>query len=163
MSRISDTQLRARFRTEWLTTASRKRLPALCPVVLQEQVAELVKFFVLCRFIPEGEFPLTQDVDEVWHACILETRRYEALCRDAAGRFIHHSNIDSSSHEQMLITDLAFLAGYVINFGELSNSRAKHWAAASRLMAHLHVDLRRLNEIAREQGESIPLFHISRL
>lgn len=32
----------------------------------------------------------SQVVDEAWHAFILDTREYEAFCRAAFGRFLHH-------------------------------------------------------------------------
>lgn len=52
----------------------------------------LRKFFLAhlasgCRFV---SMP-SQAVDELWHEFILYTRHYEAFCKQAFGRFLHHT------------------------------------------------------------------------
>ena len=51
--------------------------------------AEMLRFLDLCA---ESEAMLSPSiaVDSAWHAFILNTRDYEAYCRERFGRFLHH-------------------------------------------------------------------------
>lgn len=45
----------------------------------------------LCRFMSlRGQFRITKDLDEVWHAFILDTRAYCNYCSRYVGEYIHH-------------------------------------------------------------------------
>jgi hypothetical protein len=57
----------------------------------QEVLAGLAQWFEVCRLA--GRRPVSmpsQAVDDAWHEFILFTRNYQAFCRQALGRFLHH-------------------------------------------------------------------------
>lgn len=59
----------------------------------QADIAEKwYKRFLVLRFLHPGK-PLvpTMMIDEVWHAHILDTRRYAEDCQNMFGRFMHHA------------------------------------------------------------------------
>ena len=54
-------------------------------------IEEYREYLALFYFHPGEELvPPTQDLDDVWHEHILDTRRYAEDCRMVFGRFIHH-------------------------------------------------------------------------
>jgi hypothetical protein len=54
-------------------------------------IEEYREYLALFYFHPGEELvPPTQDLDDVWHEHILDTRRYGEDCRMVFGRFIHH-------------------------------------------------------------------------
>lgn len=45
----------------------------------------------LCRFMAlSGQFRITKELDEVWHAFILDTRVYCDYCSCHVGEYVHH-------------------------------------------------------------------------
>lgn len=68
-------------------------------------VARALRAFFLVNLAAKGKFVSmpSQVVDELWHEFILFTRDYERFCRQAFGRFLHHtpavamSSADASS------------------------------------------------------------------
>ena len=52
-------------------------------------VAEGLKFLVRCATTPGPHSP-TPEEDTGWHALMLDSRPYMALCDRIAGRYIHH-------------------------------------------------------------------------
>jgi hypothetical protein len=64
----------------------------------------------------------TQEVDEVWHQHILNTKQYAADCERLAGKFIHHApaSDDDSEAESKTLEDLFFRTwvAYESEFGE---------------------------------------------
>src|SRR5215510_12824427 len=54
-------------------------------------IEEYREYLSLFYFHPGDELvPPTQDLDDVWHEHILDTRRYAEDCQTVFGRFIHH-------------------------------------------------------------------------
>lgn len=43
---------------------------------------------------------LPPELDAIWHAAILNTEQYAALCHDLQGRFIHHSTMSDLDSDQ---------------------------------------------------------------
>ncbi|WP_370415047.1 hypothetical protein [Streptomyces fradiae] len=81
-------------------------------------VEEALKFVAAAAMFPGGMRP-SRTIDEGWHALILHTRVYQALCR-RLGRFVHHvpERPDPTRHDptalertQARITE----AGYVVD------------------------------------------------
>lgn len=89
-----------------------------------------------------GAIPVSREIDEVWHAWILQTQQYEALCRRLpTGEFIHHSSNDylvwfdpAVGNGNPLDQDVKMLALYVANFGPFEAPRAAHWLLARHLI-----------------------------
>lgn len=53
-------------------------------------------FLVLAAFEPAAPTVPTEDVDEMWHAHILDTMKYQADCMEAFGYFVHHRPSDAN-------------------------------------------------------------------
>ncbi len=45
--------------------------------------------FLLYKY-PKRNLPASEDIDEIWHAHILDTRKYARDCKRIFGRFMHH-------------------------------------------------------------------------
>lgn len=106
-------------------------------------IEETLKFLQLAAHV-EGSIPVSQTIDEVWHAYILQTAEYAALCsRIGDGRFIHHSSHDYNevfepdvkTRPLDVAHQVAILASYVLNFGPFTPEGAEHWNLARELMA----------------------------
>jgi hypothetical protein len=69
----------------------RQRFPALSDDQITEIFEGLRTWFLLLLAHPKQKFGMpSKAVDTAWHEFILMTRNYEAFCRDAFGRFLHH-------------------------------------------------------------------------
>ena len=73
-----------------------QRLAARRPELTREQrnevFAGLRDYFHLCRSAGRRMVAMpSQAVDDAWHEFILFTRHYERFCRNAFGRFLHHT------------------------------------------------------------------------
>jgi hypothetical protein len=68
-----------------------QRRPGLDSHQRREVLAGLAQWFEICR--QAGRRPVSmpsQAADDAWHEFILFTRNYQAFCRQALGRFLHH-------------------------------------------------------------------------
>jgi hypothetical protein len=66
----------------------RKRI--MPPARAAAAVREYRRFLALAAAHPRAGVVPAADVDEAWHAHILNTRRYADDCMAVAGRFMHH-------------------------------------------------------------------------
>jgi hypothetical protein len=70
----------------------RKRYPHLTDQQLDLVFRALRDYFHLCRKAGRRLLAMpSQVVDVAWHEFILYTRNYQAFCRQALGRFLHHT------------------------------------------------------------------------
>lgn len=69
----------------------RQRYPALSETQLDDVERGLRQFFRCHLHARRFVSMPSQAVDALWHAFILDTRAYQRFCRDAFGRFLHHS------------------------------------------------------------------------
>jgi len=68
------------------------RRPEWTPAQRQLVLQGLVEYFHLCRLARRRMVSMpSQAVDDAWHEFILFTRHYQAFCRRAFGRFLHHT------------------------------------------------------------------------
>jgi hypothetical protein len=49
------------------------------------RIEETLKFLNMATFC-EGNIPVTQELDDIWHYWVLETREYAKLCVSLQGR-----------------------------------------------------------------------------
>ena len=50
------------------------------------------RIFLQLHFEKHGSILIpTKDIDEMWHAHILHTRKYVAFCKDVFGCYLHHN------------------------------------------------------------------------
>jgi hypothetical protein len=70
----------------------RKKYPHLREADLDRVFEALREYFHLCRLAGRRLLAMpSQVVDVAWHEFILYTRHYDAFCRSALGRFLHHT------------------------------------------------------------------------
>ena len=68
------------------------RRPELSAAQRAEVFAGLNDYFQLCRRAGRRMVAMpSQAVDDAWHEFILFTRQYDKFCRQAFGRFLHHT------------------------------------------------------------------------
>lgn len=125
-------------------------------VVRNELIDECLKFLWICSSINKKAFvPVSQDVDNVWHAFILQTRLYPGLCSILPGKdFIHHQS--GSFHDYMNATSgqlmaeelVLWLTEYHRMFGDFSEKSARHWVIVNFLMQSEGLSLADVNILA---------------
>lgn len=91
---------------------------------------------------------LSQELDETWHALILETRFYHDLCAAFPSReYIHHSvSSIAKDSEDSWQEAINLLAAYVGAFGPFEERALHFWAGLSDLKNVFKLDLPALNE-----------------
>lgn len=153
---ITDEDLLARYLPEPMYAYFRAKLPDLEEAELRVQIAECLKFLVLFHFAP-GEVLFSDDIDEIWHYWIQQTREYAELCRQLpSGQFLHHSSMDyppqKVAHGRRDIDHsidrlVSFFASYIKNFGPVSADRLDYWPALSMLMKAGKWDLEQVQAV----------------
>ncbi|MAZ67245.1 hypothetical protein CL652_00550 [bacterium] len=67
------------------------------------------------------------DVDEMFHALILNTRIYLQLCREHIGFYIHHTPLDAEEAEGVE-EGIGYTIDYILDtFGDLVSPSILHW------------------------------------
>ena len=88
---------------------------------LETAVAEYRKWLVLIALNKFGKLGMcSPDVDEVWHAHILFTRKYAADCEALCGHFIHHQP-NSEAEKRDATNAKNTLAGLQEIFGSVNH------------------------------------------
>jgi hypothetical protein len=130
-----------------------RKLPEVTEAEVVVRIEETLKFLNMAVFC-HGNIPVSQEIDDMWHLWILETREYETLCALLEGRrFIHHSsNVyaacageGASALENDFEHDVATLANYVLNYGPFEADRIRYWPLAAHLVQTCGMRLEQLN------------------
>jgi hypothetical protein len=126
---------------------------------LNERLLELLKYLYLASkysMLSQNFIPVTQAVDELWHAIILQTRYYERLCAKLPGkRIIHHESIpfehyrEKKSRKEIAEEILRWLMLYVKNFGDMKDDRLKYWFFINNAADIVGISLKELNTLAK--------------
>ena len=131
-----------------------RKLPDIPQRVVGMRVEETLKFLNMALYC-RGNIPVSQEIDDIWHLWILETREYQQLCsRTHGGRFIHHSsNVyaqcaggDSDLPTNAVEQDVAVLGNYVLNYGPFEADRVNYWLLAKHLVDTCEWSVSRLNQ-----------------
>jgi hypothetical protein len=131
--------------------------------VVRHQVRECLRYLYLVSRHPDrlgGLFlPVEQDIDEIWHYLILQTREYRDLCerRLPGGHFIHHRSISYDAYqkapgrEAVAEEALRWIPLYTAAFGPFDADALPHWT----IVRFLHDELgMSLQEIATLAGDA---------
>ena|ERR1039457_3659964 len=143
-------ELRTALLSKRMAAHLHNKLSVMGSARIELMIDEFLRFISLATKVDPGYLPISQDIDDLWHEYILETREYELLCAHM-GQYIHHSGMPSESDcecDAPLVTDLSFIVGYVLNFEAISEQTCIFWPATERLMRHLCLDLAELNAFA---------------
>ncbi|WP_031466617.1 hypothetical protein [Sciscionella sediminilitoris] len=122
------------------------------PGFVQRQVLECLRYLYLVSKYREelgGLFlPVEQEIDEIWHYLILQTREYASFCaRLPGGMFIHHRSISyenyqqQPSREQLAEQALRWLPLYRAEFGPFDEGALPHWTMVRFLHEQLSMSL----------------------
>lgn len=76
----------------------REKHPQLTDAQAVRVCEGLRQYFLICARA-QGRFVAmpSQVVDDLWHTFILFTRQYERFCKQAYGRFLHHTPVEAMS------------------------------------------------------------------
>jgi hypothetical protein len=154
MQMITNEQLRAAFVSPAMKFYFDRKLAPLAGAEVDARVEELLKYLNMATH-SHGGIPFNDDIDDVWHLWIMQTKEYAALCRKLQGaRFIHHS---SNEYEAFADPDVktrpmdtqravGVLRSYVMNYGPFGADRVCYWPVAEQLVQRLGWTVQRLNE-----------------
>ncbi|MFD4631570.1 hypothetical protein ACFVYR_26085 [Streptomyces sp. NPDC058284] len=128
------------------------------------QVRECLRYLYLVSRHPDrlgGLFlPVEQEIDEIWHYLILQTREYRELCeqRLPGGRFIHHRSVSYGDYQQApgrataAEEALRWLPLYTAAFGPYDEDALPHWTVVRFLHEELRLSLEEIAALAAGSG-----------
>jgi hypothetical protein len=129
------------------------------PEFAERQVTECLRYLYLVsryRDRLSGLFlPVEQDIDEIWHYLILQTREYRELCEERLpGRFfIEHRSIGYEDYqqepgrEQVLEEALRWIPLYCREFGPFDGGALPHWTIVRFLHERMGLSLAEIGEL----------------
>ncbi len=150
---ITNQQLRATFLGANMKHYFARKLAPLSSSEVDARIEELLKYLNMAVH-SHGGIPFSDEIDDVWHYWILQTKEYMKLCHKLDGsKFIHHSSNDYEDYLDKDVRERApdlgravsLLSSYVLNYGPFEASRVKYWPAAEQLMQLLGWDVARFN------------------
>ncbi|MFG2650689.1 hypothetical protein [Streptomyces sp. NPDC048436] len=127
--------------------------------VVTHQVRECLRYLYLVSRHPDrlaGLFlPVEQDIDEIWHYLILQTREYRQLCeqRLPGGHFIHHRSISYDAYqadpgrETAAEEALRWIPLYTAAFGPFDENALPHWTVVRFLHDELDLSLAQIADL----------------
>jgi len=151
---ISNQKLRDTFLSRQMRCYFERKLPQVSSDEVMVRVEEALKFLNMAAHC-HGNIPVSEEIDEIWHYWILETREYEKLCASLhGGNVIHHSSnvyaecagdgaeVPANDLEE----DVAMLGNYVLNYGPFEEDRIRYWPVAAHLVENCGLSVDQLNE-----------------
>jgi hypothetical protein len=150
---ISNEQLRAAFLTPAMKHYFERKLADLSSAEAAARIEELLKYLNMTAH-SHGSIPVNDEIDDVWHLWVLQTKEYMQLCRKLqGGKFIHHSSNDYEEYADRDIKErpvdlqraMAILRSYVVNYGAFQADRVKYWPVAAQVLQQLDWTVDRLN------------------
>ncbi|MBH1935754.1 hypothetical protein I5Q34_15995 [Streptomyces sp. AV19] len=130
----------------------------------ERQVLEALRYLYLVSRHRErlgGLFlPVEQDIDEIWHYLILQTREYRELCEERLpGRFfIHHRSIayedyqEEPGRERAAEEALRWIPLYCREFGPFDEGVLPHWTVVRFLRERMDMSLDEISALGVPQA-----------
>ncbi|MFE0698831.1 hypothetical protein [Streptomyces sp. NPDC058872] len=141
--------------------------------VVRHRVRECLRYLYLVSRHPDrlgGLFlPVEQDVDEIWHYLILQTREYLDLCerRLPGGHFVHHRSVSYDAYQEAPGRETAaeealrWIPLYTDAFGPFDADALPHWTIVRFLHDELHMSLAEIAGLAggagTPEGPAVPV------
>ncbi|OYP10611.1 hypothetical protein CFC35_40065 [Streptomyces sp. FBKL.4005] len=140
---------------------------------VRHRVRECLRYLYLVSRHPDrlgGLFlPVEQDIDEIWHYLILQTREYRDLCENRlpGGHFIHHRSIsydayqEAPGREAVAEEALRWIPLYTAAFGPFDADALPHWTIVRFLHQELGMSLEEIAALSedrpqQEEGTPVP-------
>lgn len=151
---ITNEQLRAAFVSPAMKFYFDRKLAPLASDEVDARVEELLKYLNMAAF-SHGGIPFNDEIDDVWHLWIMQTKEYALLCHKLQGsKFIHHSSNEYEAFSDPEVKTrpmeiqraVGMLRSYVMNYGPFAEDRVRYWPMATQLMQRLGWSVQRLNE-----------------
>jgi hypothetical protein len=145
--------LRAAFLTPAMKFYFDAKLAPLPGDVVDARIEELLKYLNISAYC-HGGIPFNDEIDDVWHLWIMQTKEYAALCRSlVGGKYIHHSSNEYEAYFRPEVKTerpdmqrgVGVLRAYVLNYGPFAADRVAYWPMAQRLLEALGWKLERFN------------------
>ncbi len=73
------------------------------PTHVDEVEVEYRRYLGILAAFPEGRFPISEAVDDMWHTHLLFTHDYEQMSKATRGTFIYHEPVKNEEERQSLI------------------------------------------------------------
>ncbi|MER6988354.1 hypothetical protein ABT337_01235 [Saccharopolyspora hirsuta] len=125
---------------------------------VERQVLECLRYLYLVSAHQDelaGTFlPVEQEIDEIWHYLILQTREYREFCaRLPGGFFIEHRSIsyteyaEEAPREQTAAEALRWIPLYQAAFGPYDEGALPHWTMVRFLHEQLDMPMAQIAEL----------------
>ncbi|MES2615750.1 MAG: hypothetical protein V4591_10075 [Bdellovibrionota bacterium] len=151
--------LHANFLTESLRCYLVEKCRPQAEAETMQQTEECLRFLYLSH-LTKGSIPVCQQVDNIWHLLILQTKEYFELCQNMPCKtYIHHSSDIYLKYanpnyrevpEAEAKRQLEWLVSYVVNFGDMSEENIKYWSFARGICTKFNMSLENFNKKLRE-------------
>lgn len=150
---ITNEQLRTSFLTPAMKYYFDRKLDPLPSGQVDARIEELLKYLNMAVH-SHGGIPFSDEIDDVWHYWIMQTKEYMLLCQKLdGGKFIHHSSNDYEEYADRQLKErpldvtraVSLLRSYVINYGPFAADRIRYWPVARQVSERLGWSAERLN------------------
>lgn len=148
-------QIAPSFKAAPILKHLRKKFSSLSEEIFEVRVAECLKFLYLRAISGRGFIPLSGEVDEIWHAFILQTKEYADFCEALPGsQFIHHNSIsiedytEEVSRETSVTRLVEWIPAYTKAFGPFTEKAASYWMVVQLLINEFDFSLDKVNQLA---------------
>jgi hypothetical protein len=118
------------------------------------RTCEVLKYLYFGKY-GLGPIPFNQDLDDIWHLLILQTKQYREITEKMPHkRFINHSSteydlpkpLDDVQRRQELNRQISYLVSYIKNFGPISESAIQFYPVGFALFKRSGEDIIKVNE-----------------
>jgi hypothetical protein len=121
---------------------------------------EVIKFLYISNF-SLGPVPFNQDLDDIWHLLVMQTKEYEQLMQKLPHKkFIHHNSYEyeppeilSSAEEKIEKNrQVSYFVSYVHNFGPIAENVLEFYSTGLALFSMCNKDIDMLNKFLYDLG-----------
>lgn len=132
--------------SEQIVISLRNTFKSLSEDYFFECLNEFLKFIYICSAVckESGDssfLSVSKEIDEFWHAYILQTKEYRELCLSLpAKKFLDHGSepfdayANKNGHEKSITIMMSHMCIYYDEFGPLQKSVVKHWSIPNHLI-----------------------------
>ena len=159
---MNEAVLLATYLPSKMKTYFQKKLPNDEDEWRDTKITELLKYLYLASISDDdGPILFSQEVDDVWHYWILQTRQYRELCSELPGRkFLNHSSndypptgaeFDEVPASALQNRALQYFCNYYATFGGFTESSTKAWPWLALIRSVCGGDVDSINAFLREK------------